>query len=130
MAKQYTFNKRERLTNVIQIEHLFNSGSTFTNKPFKIFFQFSDIPQSYPVTILIAVSTKKFKRAVDRNRIRRKIKEAYRLNKNILINEVNKLKLNINLGIVYISNDYNPDYHILENKLVECLIRLGKMIGS
>ncbi|MBN2481848.1 MAG: ribonuclease P protein component [Bacteroidales bacterium] len=130
MAREYTFKKKERLSNKRQIERLFNTGYTFLIHPFKIFLTVDDNPQSTPVKVLIAVSKRKFKKAADRNRIRRKIKEAYRLKKSILYDEVTGFTSCINLGIVYIGDDLNPDYYFIENKLVQCLVRLKGTISN
>jgi ribonuclease P protein component len=77
----YTFKKEERLCNKKLIDELFHSGSSFLCYPFKASWQFIDAPQSFPVQVLFAVSKKRFKRAVDRNLIKRRMREAYRLNK-------------------------------------------------
>lgn len=87
-----------------------------------------DNPQHFEVKVLVAISKKKFKKANERNRIRRKIKEAYRLNKNILLKKIVALESGLDLGILYVSDDHNPDYHYLEEKLVQCLTQLSIMI--
>lgn len=128
MVKEFKFGKRERLSNKIQIERLFKAGRSFLIYPFKIFFMAHENPQHVEVKIIVAISKKKFKKANERNRIRRKIKEAYRLNKNILLEKKVALESGLNLGIVYVSDNHNPDYHYLEEKLVQCLTQLSNII--
>ena len=85
-----TFKKKERLSKEKNIQELFGKGSSFYLYPFKVFFMKNPDP-AYPVhQVLISVSKKNFKKAVDRNLIKRRIREAYRLNKNQL-SEQNKL---------------------------------------
>src|ERR1700749_1277352 len=77
----YTFKKEERLCNKRLIDELFHNGSSFLCYPFKASWLLAADEQSVPVQILFSVSKKRFKRAVDRNRIKRCIREAYRINK-------------------------------------------------
>jgi len=79
--RKFTFRKEERLNKEIWIQELFTKGSSFHLYPFKVLFLPHPDPQ-YPVSqVLISVSKRNFKRAVDRNLIKRRIREAYRLNK-------------------------------------------------
>ena len=75
---------------------------------------------------MITVSSRKFKRAVDRNRIRRKIREAYRLNREALHNGLLSTGSRMLLAIVYTGENADPDYHLIENSLIRCLGRLVK----
>jgi len=81
---KFTFKKEERISKEKIIQELFEKGSSFYLYPFKVFF-LPNPDAAFPVhQILISVSKKNFKRAVDRNLIKRRIREAYRLNKNML----------------------------------------------
>jgi ribonuclease P protein component len=82
---KYIFRKEERLTKEKDIQELFEKGSSFYSYPFKVIHR--DNPdQNYPShQILISVPSRNFKRAVDRNLLKRRIREAYRLNKALLI---------------------------------------------
>ena len=77
----YTFKKEERLCNKKLIDGLFHNGSSFLCYPFKVSWLFPADPQPVCAQILFSVSKKRFKKAVDRNLIKRRIREAYRLNK-------------------------------------------------
>jgi ribonuclease P protein component len=77
----YTFKKEERLCNKKLIDELFHNGSSFLCYPFRATWQLSDSTGPFPAQALFAVSKRRFKRAVDRNRIKRLMREAYRLNK-------------------------------------------------
>lgn len=74
--------------------------------------------------MLCTVSKKYFKKAVDRNLIRRRIKEAYRLNKSILIDN-QKETLSLSIALIYISKFKLP-YIEIENKLKQSFVRLNK----
>jgi ribonuclease P protein component len=87
---KFTFRKEERLSKEKTIKELFEQGSSFYLYPFKVFFM-RNPDQGYPFhQILISVSKKNFAKAVDRNLIKRRIREAYRLNKSLLSDQ-NKL---------------------------------------
>src|SRR5471030_2413656 len=77
----YTFKKEERLCNKKLIDELFHNGSSFLCYPFKASWLIIDEPRQIPAQILFSVSKKRFKRAVDRNLVKRRMREAYRLNK-------------------------------------------------
>jgi ribonuclease P protein component len=79
--KLYSFPKKEKLTSKVIIDRLFKDGDSIFKYPFRVLF-LSDEKYSEPAPqILISVSKRNFKRAVDRNRIKRLIREAYRLQK-------------------------------------------------
>ena len=82
---RFTFTKPERLSKEKIIKELFAKGSSFYLYPFKVV----SIPNADTSTeaqnqVLISVSSRQFKRAVDRNKIKRRIREAYRTQKEIL----------------------------------------------
>ena len=77
----HSFQKTERLNKEKNIQELFKKGSSFYSYPFKILI-LPNPDQKHPHhQVLISVSVRNFKRAVDRNLIKRRIREAYRLNK-------------------------------------------------
>ncbi len=81
----FTFQRGERLKSRKVIEQLFKGGQSFAHYPLRIVWTIMDEPNGeFPAQFALSVSKKKFKRAVDRNRIRRLMREAYRLNKHIL----------------------------------------------
>jgi ribonuclease P protein component len=80
----FTFQKAERLSKEKNIQELFSKGSSFYLYPFKILL-LPNPDQNHPCNqVLISVPARNFKRAVDRNLIKRRIREAYRLNKGAL----------------------------------------------
>lgn len=79
---KHTFSKAERLKSRKQIDALFGSGKSFAQYPFRVFYRWESqegLPQAG-----VGASKRNFKRAVDRNRIKRLIREGYRLQKQVL----------------------------------------------
>ncbi len=75
---KFTFKKSERLSSKKDIQELFNNGSSFYLYPFKVITLPADTSKLHQV--LFSVPKRLFKRAVDRNLLKRRMREAYRLN--------------------------------------------------
>ncbi|MFY0601199.1 MAG: ribonuclease P protein component [Cyclobacteriaceae bacterium] len=117
-----TFRKEERLTGKKNIEELFKHGSSFYLHPFLLKYAApSDEAESN--RILISVPKKKFKRAVDRNLIKRRIKEVYRLNKNTIFQGQPPY---YHFAIIYLDKVILP-YAQIEEKLIPLLKRLKNL---
>lgn len=81
---KFTFRKEERLSREKVIQELFDKGSSFYLFPFKVFYMAHPDKATANTQVLVSASKKLFKRAVDRNLIKRRMREAYRLNKHHL----------------------------------------------
>lgn len=120
-----TFSKDERLCSKPLIDQLIQKGNSFNGFPFKIVWL--ELQESTsPVKIVISVPKRKFKKAVDRNRIKRLIREAYRKNKHTLIDRLKEKKLA--LLVVYTSKTI-MEYAEAEEKINQVLIRLGNEVN-
>lgn len=80
--------KDERLANETLFEELLRSDYSFVRYPFRIVAKHSSLPSKFPARIAISVSKKKFKHAVQRNRMKRLIKETFRCNKELLYQSI------------------------------------------
>ncbi len=131
MTYKYTLKKCERLSLDNLIETLFNEGFVIYKHPLKIIWlPYNNIKTEYPVQVLFSVSRKRFKKAIDRNRIKRKIKEIYRIEKTHLYKELNKRNKQILLCISYSGNNNNPPLIELNKKIRQCFDNLLTAINS
>lgn len=128
----FTFKKEERLNKKKELDHLFNKGSSFFISPFKVI-HFEEIGEKeiiYPsLKVVISVPKRRFKKAVDRNRLKRQIREGYRLNRNFLKLELSTLKKSILLMLIYNSNEQLP-YQEIEDKIILILQRLQSIYAE
>ena len=101
MAKQFTLGKDERLKSRKQIEQLFTKGKKFSISSFQGSLSIQCKLTNPPLQFGAGVSNKNFKKAVDRNRIKRLIREAYRLQKNELQEKLKEQKRQLNVFFIY-----------------------------
>ncbi len=119
----YTFPKEEKLCSIKDIEELFKKGSSTFLYPFRLLhLPAKQEEQTYP-KVLISIPKKLFKKAVDRNDLKRKIREIYRLNKRGIFFETPMEKRPGVLAIIYIAKEKLP-YKELNRKLISILLRL------
>ena len=102
----HSFKKAEHLKSRKSIELLFNEGESIFNYPVKAVWHCSKIDHTQKANVKagFSVSTRKYKRAVDRNRIKRIMREAYRLNKAELHELVQNSNLQMQLMFIYVSD--------------------------
>ena len=91
MPKRYTFRKKEKLSRIKTIDNLFNSGNTSLLHPFKVYWMEVDEILKFPAQVLINVSKKQIGKSAKRNLLKRRIKEAYRLNKHMRDKVIKKI---------------------------------------
>ena len=131
VAKQFTLGKNERLKSRKQIEQLFKSGQRFVCPPFRIFYTFQNDQQA-PVNSSgeqvflqagFGASSRNFKKAVDRNRIKRLTRESYRLQKNALQNNLKEQNRKLNVFFIYNGKEL-PLYADIYNSVNTALTKL------
>ena len=110
-----SFPKQERLSGRSAIARVFEQGNSIFKHPLKLYF--IENPTSEATRFLVSVPKRAFKRAVDRNLLKRRIREVYRLNKA----EIEGKKYDI--ACIYVGKEIVP-YSIIETKLLELLLRL------
>lgn len=125
-----TLPKIERLTGKDKLDALYNNGRPITEFPVKLLWlERQDEVHEAPVKIVVSVPKRKFKSAVKRNRIKRLIKEVYRLNKADLHKELEKKKITISIFVLYLGKEM-PEYETLSNKIIVLLSRLIQDISE
>ena len=126
-----TFTKEERLCSKRDIDSLFHSGSSFIVYPFRaVYLVGPDQENPTPAQVIISVSKRRFKHAHERNRIKRLMREAYRLQKQeFLYQDLNKLSMHLNLAIQYVGKE-ELSYELLFNKMNKTLKQVVHAISS
>ena len=133
MSKQFTFGKDERLKSRKQIEQLFSEGKKFVATPFRIYFivngESSMVNWRNWLQFGVGVSSKNFKKAVDRNRIKRLTKEAWRLQKNELKKKLKVDNKQVNVFFIYTGKGL-PDFETIKDKVAVALKKLSDKIDE
>ncbi len=126
----HSFNKEERLCSIKLIDKLFHDGSSFLLYPFRIVWLDDNSESGKTVRVLISVPKKRFKKAVDRNLIKRRIREIYRLQKaEHLYPFLEEHSANLLLGINYVGNNI-AEYSFMEKKLNAAIAKFKKVYLS
>ena len=133
MSKQFTLGKDERLKSRKQIGKLFAEGKSFAVNPFRVYFivngQLSMVNSGSYLQFGVGVSNRNFKRAVDRNRIKRLTREAWRLQKNELNEQVKTTQKQLNVFFIYTGKEL-PDFTTVKDKVAVALKKLAVKIDE
>ena len=119
-----TFTKEERLCSLKEINALLKDGQVIFHYPFRV----SYIVQENQDTeiginkLLVSVPKKNFKRAVHRNLLKRRVRESYRKNNEITIQNGNR---SVNMMFVYISKDI-LEYSYIESRVKDILGKISQ----
>lgn len=119
----FEFPKNQKLCNDKSIERLFENGVSLSEKPFRFIYNIDNNNEDVFLKALIVVPKKRVRLASDRNVIKRRVKEAYRLQKSELEKYLKSNNHQLNLAIIYQKHEI-LDYKLIEEKIKLLLSRL------
>ena len=114
---RYTYKKNEKLKNKRLIDALFSEGKSISVYPLRMIYMSLPEEQNKIWKVGVSVSKRSFKRAVDRNRIKRLMRECYRLNKPHFFNNISRSSA---FMILYLGNE-TYDFDALNTKMKQLL---------
>ncbi|GHT76174.1 ribonuclease P protein component [Bacteroidia bacterium] len=117
------FSKAERISKQKEIDFVFDEGISFIAYPLRVIYAEKRTATEIPVSVLVSVPKKRFKRAVKRNRIKRLIREAYRLNNNELNEFLQANGKGLFIAFIYISNELH-NFSTIERTMKKVLTGL------
>lgn len=145
MTASFTLGKDQRLKSRKEIERVFREGKSFALFPFRVYYAplssrvvlpgvpgAAAMPRPRKTPRLQAgfgASSRNFKKAVDRNRIKRLSREAYRLQKQVLYDWLEKKDSTLAVFFIYTGKEL-PDYAMVKYKIGQALQRLMKETGQ
>lgn len=131
-VRPFKLSKRERICGRTLLEKLFTGGKSksFSVFPLRVVYLLTDQPDSdlqheAPVKMMVSVSKRHFKRAVKRNRVKRQVREAYRLNKEIVVSSMaDSPNRQLLLGFIWMSDELH-DTDTVERSMQVLLKRVA-----
>lgn len=123
---EFAFTKKEKLKSKKLIEQLFAEGKSVSNFPIKLVYLKTELSFDVPIQAGVTVPKKNFKSAVKRNRIKRLMRESYRLNKALVFNNS---KGTFAFLFLYLGKEM-PDYSLIEENLKAALHKFKKKIDD
>ena len=124
MDKPYALAKSERLSSLTAVRRLFKDGASGFVYPFR-YMTIIEESATPSVEVLFSVPKRYHKRANKRNTLRRRMKEAYRLNKSSLIMNTAQRGLGVDIALVYSSKEVLP-YKTIENAICKILAEISE----
>jgi ribonuclease P protein component len=128
VSKQFTLGKNERLKSRKSIEQLFSEGKKVVVAPYRVLYMVTKSAEKSALLFGAGVSAKNFKKAVDRNRVKRLTREAYRLQKKNLQEKTKAGNMQLNIFFIYTGREL-PGYDEVYKKVGVILNKLDKLIN-
>ena len=125
----FTLGRQERLKSRKLLEQLFRGGHNFFVHPLKVYYASKDIPPGIQLQAGFGVSSRVFKKAVDRNRIKRLLREAYRLQKNELQLSLTTSGRQLAVFFLYTGKEL-PEFNFIKEKMSVALQNLEKQMSA
>ena len=120
-----TLLKSDRLTSRVAISEIYDKGKHLNDYPFKVVW-LKETGKA-ELKVVFSVPKRKFKRAVDRNQIKRKLREAYRKHKHDCQKAIESQNTRVSLFLIYLGKEI-PQSEIVDDKIILLLNRLTKEI--
>jgi len=121
----FRLTKKERLCSTKLIEKLFEQGTSFYSFPLKVVYLATALPAPVPVEVSFSVSKRNFKRAVIRNLLKRRLREAYRLNKPTFYESLPEGQ-QLAVMFIYTCKEVK-DYQVIEKGMQKALKKLTEL---
>lgn len=128
-VERQTFVKDERLCKIKLINEIFENGYSFHSRGFRTVWILAGEELPFPAQVAFSIPKKSFSLAVNRNLIRRRIKEAYRRNKQILYKYLSEQDVKIVFILIYKAN-LIPDYITTESYVKEAIGKLCNNVSQ
>lgn len=128
-AERFTLSKEERICSKKLINELFTgNGRSMTAFPLRVVFMKRTIVDEQPrAAMLVSVPKRYFKHAVDRNRVKRQVREAFRRNKSIITQNLTDDHEAVAMAFVWLTNEKYPSSEV-ENRMVRLLTRISECL--
>lgn len=119
----FMLRKEERLCSRNTLGDLFTKGDSFLVFPIKVVFLKADGSLPFQAQAAFAVSKKNFKRAVKRNLLKRRMREAYRLNKNLFYSELSSRELQVSVMFIFVGKEL-LEFSFIEKSMILALKKI------
>ena len=131
MVKEAGFGKNEKLKSRKLVEGIFATGKSLNVFPIRVLYKFLLLePDEKPLMqVGVSVSKKNFKHAVDRNRVKRILRETYRLQKKELIELLKEQRKKGYAFFIYTDKQL-PEYQNVFDTMTKCLDILKRKVGA
>lgn len=128
-AERFTLSKEERICSKKLINELFTgNGRSMTAFPLRVVFMKRTIVDDQPrAAMLVSVPKRYFKHAVDRNRVKRQVREAFRRNKTIITQNLTDDHEAVAMAFVWLTDEKFPSSEV-ENRMVRLLTRISECL--
>ncbi len=124
-GERFRLAKKERISGEKRIESLFANGSSFMSYPFRVVWLRSDAGSATWASVMVSIPKKRLKKAVDRNRMKRLTREAYRLHKQHLTDLLKAGGDHLEIAFIYVK-DETSDFITVEKGIVKAIRELGR----
>lgn len=122
------FKKDEKVTGENRIETLFTKGKSFLAFPLRVVYLKNELSLPSSISVLISVPKKRIKSAVKRNRIKRQVREAYRLNKHCLDAVTEGKDHHLDIAFVFVKDEL-MEYSIIEKGMRKGLTEIANRLS-